>query len=179
MNSELTPSAHPARALPAQPNLEHLKNEAGQRLQRHCGCKNPTAQLTEIHACCRTRLRLCELAGALVRPISTRLPANGCLPPGPCGGGDVEAVRRAFEGGFDPSFTDDDGDTHHPPGSARTAATRRLELPCPRFPGAPRSSSPGGGDGRKPSSPLPKMGEADELSQLLDAHLELDRRPAT
>jgi hypothetical protein len=33
MNSEHTPSTRSARALPAQPNLAHLKNEAKQRVK--------------------------------------------------------------------------------------------------------------------------------------------------
>ena len=46
MSSEHTPSARSARVLPAQPNLEHLKNEAKQRLKA-LRAQALHAQLTE------------------------------------------------------------------------------------------------------------------------------------
>src|SRR5262249_4558218 len=107
MNSEHTRAARsaqvlPAKVLPAQPNLEHLKNEAKQRLEG-LRAQAPHAQLTEAqlavargygfaswralkaHVDEVTRKRVCAAARA----------------------GDVETVRRAFERGFDPSLTDD------------------------------------------------------------------------
>jgi hypothetical protein len=46
VNSRHTPSARPVRALPAQPSLEHLKNEAKQPLNA-LRAREPRAQLTE------------------------------------------------------------------------------------------------------------------------------------
>jgi hypothetical protein len=46
MSPEHTPSARPAKTLPARANLEHLKNEAKQRLKT-LRAQGPPAQLTE------------------------------------------------------------------------------------------------------------------------------------
>lgn len=121
MNSELTPSAHPARALPAQPNLEHLKNEAKQRLKA-LRVQEPHAQLTEIQLAVAR-----DYGFASWRALKTYIDeVTRKRVFAAARAGDVEAVRRAFEGGFIEALPM----TMAAPStrSARTAATRRLSF---------------------------------------------------
>ena len=165
MNSELTPSAHPARALPAQPNLEHLKNEAKQRLKA-LRVQEPHAQLTEIQLAVAR-----DYGFASWRALKTYIDeVTRKRVFAAARAGDVEAVRRAFEGGFDPSFTDDDGRTIHQIG--KNGGNEAIELLARDFQ-AHRDRPALVEETVKAILAAAEKGEADELSQLLDAHLDL------
>src|SRR5436305_1680611 len=118
MSSEHTPAARsaqvlPARVLPAQPNLEHLKNEAKQRLKA-LRAQAPNTQLTEAQLAVAR-----DYGFASWRALKTHVDeVTRKRVFAAARAGDVETVRRAFEGGFDPSLTDDDGRTIHQIGKA-------------------------------------------------------------
>ena len=165
MNSEHPPSARPVRTLPAQPNLEHLKNEAKQRLKA-LRAQEPHAQLTE------TQLAVAREYGfASWRALKTHIDeVTRKRVFAAARAGDVEAVRRAFESGFDPSFTDDDGRTIHQIG--KTSGNEAIELLARDFQ-ARRDRPAPVEQAVKAILNAAEKGEADELSQLLDAHLDL------
>ena len=113
MSSEHIPVTHPFRALPARPSLEHLKNEAKQRLKA-LRTQDRHAQLTEAQLAVARDYGFASWRALKVHVdeiIRKRVFAAARA-------GDVETVRRAFEDGFDPSFTDDDGRTIHQIGKA-------------------------------------------------------------
>ncbi len=127
-------SARPARALPPRPNLEHLKNEAKQRLKAlrsqdphaklavaqlavardygFASWRQLKAQVEDINPTGRNTKRVFDAARA----------------------GDVETVRHAFEAGFDPGATDHDGRTIHQ--IAKADGHAAIELARPPVPGA-------------------------------------------
>jgi hypothetical protein len=113
MSSEHTSFARSIRALPAQPNLEHLKNEAKQHLRALRG-QDPRVQLTEA------QLAIARDYGfGSWRALKTHVDeVTRKRVFAAARAGDFETVRRAFEGGFDPSCTDDDGRTIHQIGKA-------------------------------------------------------------
>jgi hypothetical protein len=121
MNSEHPLSARPVRALPAQPSLEHLKNEAKQRLKA-LRAQEPRAQLTEAQLAVARDYGFASWRAlkAHVDEITRKRVFAAAR------AGDVQAVRRAFEVGFDPSFTDDDGRTIHQIG--KTCRNDAIEL---------------------------------------------------
>src|SRR5215831_7387397 len=121
MSSEHTPSASAVRTLPAQPSLEHLKNEAKQRLKA-LRAQLPRAQLTEAQLAVARDYGFASwraLKTHVDEITRTRVFAAARA-------GDVETVRRAFDGGFDPGVTDDDGRTVHQIGKA--AGHEAIEL---------------------------------------------------
>src|ERR1700683_1969509 len=165
MNSEDTRSARPARALPAQPNLEQLKNEAKQRLKA-LRAQKPHAQLAESQLAIARDYGFAswrELKTHIDAVIRKRVFAAACA-------GDVEAVRRAFESGFNPSFTDDDGRTIHQIG--KTDGNEAIELLARDFQ-ARRDRPALIEQAVKAILDAAEKGLADELSQLLDLHLDL------
>jgi ankyrin repeat protein len=113
MTQNPSPSARPARTLPARPSLEHLKNEAKQRLktlrQRDPQAKLAAAQLAVAR----------DYGFASWRQLKAQVDKTGSAQKNrkrvfdAARAGDVETVRRAFEAGFDPGATDDDGRTIH------------------------------------------------------------------
>jgi ankyrin repeat protein len=172
MGREPTPAtrqvrSHQGRSLPAQPNFEHLKNEAKQRLKtlrkRDPHAKLATAQLVlareygfpswrqlrahvdEISPTRKDRKRVFDAARA----------------------GDVEAVRRALLAGFDPGMTDDDGRTIHQIGKAGGHAA--IELVAAEY--QARDTRP-----REEQSTVDAIldaaeaGRLEDLRRLLDAH---------
>src|SRR3954451_14923240 len=101
------------RALPARPNLEHLKNEAKQRLKA-CRADGPAAKLADAQlalardygfASWRQLKAHVERASAEapLRAKVFRAAANG----------DTDIVRDALNAGFDPRQTDANGRTVH------------------------------------------------------------------
>src|SRR3954451_17919266 len=102
MSSEHTPSARPARALPAQPSLEHLKNQAKQCLKT-LRAQEPRAQLTEAHLAVARDYGFASwrVLKAHVDVVTRKRVFAAAR------AGDIATVRRAFEAGFDPSHTDD------------------------------------------------------------------------
>ena len=106
-------SARPARALPPRPNLEHLKNEAKQRLKA-LRSQDPHAKLASAQlavardygfASWRQLKAHVEQAGPVRQERGKVFEAARA--------GDVETVRRALEAGFDPGTIDHDGRTIH------------------------------------------------------------------
>jgi ankyrin repeat protein len=105
------------RSLPARPNLEHLKNEAKQRLK----------SLRAVHP--DTRLAAAQLAVARDYGFASwrqlKAHVDRLAPAGErkrifaaARAGDVDTVRRAFLDGFDPAATDADGRSIHQIGKA-------------------------------------------------------------
>lgn len=165
MSAEHTPSARSARALPARPSLEHLKNEAKQRLKA-LRAQDRHAQLTEA------QLALARDYGfASWRALKAHVDAitrNRVFTAARAG--DVETVRRAFEDGFDPSFTDDDGRTIHQIGKA--GGNVAIELLARDFQ-ARRDRPAAVEQAVNAILDAAEKGRADALARLLDAHPDL------
>ncbi len=165
MDSEYAPPARSAKALPAEPNLEHLKNEAKQRLKA-LRTHEPQAQLAQA------QLRVARDYGfaswralkAHVDEVTRRRVFAAAR------AGDVEAVRRAFERGFDPSLTDDEGRTVHQIG--KVGGNEAIELLARGF--QARRDRPAAVE-RAVNAILgaAEKGAADELARLLDANPDL------
>ena len=170
MNSEHTPAArsaaaHSAHVLPAQPNLEHLKNEAKQRLKA-LRAQAPHAQLTEAQLAVARDYGFASWRAlkAHVDEVTRKRVFAAAR------AGDVETVRRAFEGGFDPSLTDDDGRTVHQIGKA--GGNEAIELLARNF--QERRDRPAAVEQAVNAIlDAAEKGRADELGRLLDAHLDL------
>ena len=170
MTHDPSPSAHRTRALPERASLEHLKNEAKQRLKalrrqdpqaklagvqlalaREYGFaswRRLKAHVDQIDPARRERKRVFDAARA----------------------GDVATVRRAFESGFDPGTTDDDGRTIHQ--IAKADRHEAIELLCRNVQD----------DERRPPEvrqtvdailAAANQGRLDDLRRLLDAHPDL------
>jgi len=165
MSSEHTPSASAARALPAQPSLEHLKNEAKQRLKA-LRAQLPRAQLTEAQLAVARDYGFASwraLKTHVDEITRTRVFAAARA-------GDVETVRRAFDGGFDPGVTDDDGRTVHQIGKA--GGHEAIEL-LARIAQEPRHRPAAVDETVAAILDAAEKGRADELARLIDAHLDL------
>jgi ankyrin repeat protein len=165
MNSEHTRSARAVQALPKHPNLEHLKNEAKQRL-KVLRAQEPRAQLIEAQLAVARDYGFASWRAlkAYVDEITRKRVFAAAR------AGDVEAVRRAFEGGFDPSFTDDDGRTIHQ--ISKIGGNEAIELLARDF--QARRNRPAVVE-RTVNAMLDaaEKGQVDELSRLLDSHLDL------
>jgi ankyrin repeat protein len=170
MSSEHTPSARPAqelpaRVLPARPNLEHLKNQAKQRLKA-LRAQEPRAQLTEAQLAVARDYGFASWRAlkAHVDEVTRKRVFAAAR------AGDVATVRRAFEGGFDPSRTDDDGLTVHQIG--KTGGNQAIELLARDF--QERRDRPAAVE-QVVNAILDaaEKGRADELGRLLDAHPDL------
>jgi ankyrin repeat protein len=160
-------SACPARALPPRPNLEHLKNEAKQRLKalrRH----QPQAKLAVA------RLAVARDYGfASWRQLKAQVEninpteRNTKQVFAAARAGDLETVRRTLEAGFDPAATDHDGRTIHQ--IAKVAGHTAIELLARQFQER---------DIRAPEEQqaieailaAAENGRADELARLIDVH---------
>jgi ankyrin repeat protein len=165
MNAEHTPSARSAKTLPAQPSLEHLKNEAKQRLKA-LRAQEPRAQLTEAQLAVARDYGFASWRAlkAHVDAITRKRVFAAAR------AGDIETVRRAFEGGFDPGLTDDDGRTIHQIG--KTGGNQAIELLARDF--QERRDRPAAvGQAVKAILDAAEKGRAEELGRLLDEHLDL------
>jgi len=160
-----TDSTHPARALPAHPSLEHLRKEAKQRLTA-LRAENARAKLADAQ---RAVARDYGFASwrqlkAHVEEIAHRHVFAAAR------AGDVAAVRRAFEQGFDPGLTDTDGRTVHQ--IAKAEGHQAIELLAREF--QERDTHP-------PSEQeaitaildAAEHGRVEELGRLLDARPDL------
>jgi ankyrin repeat protein len=172
MSSEHTSFARSIRALPAQPNLEHLKNEAKQHLRALRG-QDPRVQLTEA------QLAIARDYGfGSWRALKTHVDeVTRKRVFAAARAGDFETVRRAFEGGFDPSCTDDDGRTIHQIGKA--GDNQAIELLARDF--QARRDRPAAVEQTVDVIlDAAEKGRAEELGRLLDAHIDLiDARGGT
>src|SRR5215211_524368 len=166
MSREPSPTAR--RALPARPSLEHLKNEAKQRLkalrQQDPQAKLSTAQLAVA----------LEYGFASWRRLKAQVDGNSSVHDrrifDAARAGDVETVRRAIEAGFDPGTTDDNGRTIHQ--IAKANRHEALELLMRRFQDR-RSHPPEIQRMIDTMLDAAEHGRTDELRQLLDAHPDL------
>jgi ankyrin repeat protein len=165
-----SPSARPARTLPARPSLEHLKNEAKQHL-KVLRRRNPQAQLAIAQLAVARDYgfaswrQLKAHVDTIVAPKTDRKAVFDAARTG-----DIETVRRSFEAGFDPSATDDDGRSVHQ--IAKQAGHEAIELLAREF--QERETRPPEVE-RTINAILDaaERGRADELARLLDAHPEL------
>jgi ankyrin repeat protein len=170
MAQNQSPSARHARTLPARPSLEHLKNEAKQRLKA-LRQQNPQAKLAAA------QLALARDYGfASWRQLKAHVDK---VSPGQSNrkkvfeaarAGDVETVRRAFAAGFDPGTTDDDGRTIHQIGKAD--GHEAIELLAREF--QERETRPP--QVRQAVDAIldaAAQGRVDDLRQLLDANPDL------
>ena len=160
-------SARPARALPPRPNLEHLKNEAKQRLKalrkRQPQAKLAVAQLAVARDYGFASWRQLKAQVEDINPTERNTKQIFAA----ARAGDVETVRRAFEGGFDPGATDQDGRTIHQ--IAKAAGHTAIELLARQF--QERDTRPP--EERKAIDAIldaAENGRADELGRLLDVH---------
>ena len=105
MGREPTPAARQARSirsLPAQPNLEHLKNEAKQRLKAlrkanpHAKLANAQLALAREYGFASWRQLKAHVDGSAPANKDRKRVFDAAR------AGDVETVRRAFDDGFDP-----------------------------------------------------------------------------
>jgi ankyrin repeat protein len=165
MNAEHKPPTRPAKTLPAQPSLEHLKNEATQRLKA-LRAHEPRARLSGAQLAVARDYGFASWRAlkAHVDEITRKRVFAAAR------AGDVETVRRAFEGGFDPSLTDDDGRTIHQIG--KTGGNQPIELLAREF--QERRDRPAAVEQAVEAIlASAEKGRADELGRLLDAHPDL------
>jgi ankyrin repeat protein len=129
MAREPTPAAR--RALPARPNLDHLRNEAKQRLKA-LRTHDPQAKLAAAQLAVAR-----DYGFASWRRLKAHIDKLDAVPPelrpvfAAARGGDAETVRRAFVDGFDPAAIDYDGKTVHQ--IAKTAGHQAIELIAREF----------------------------------------------
>jgi ankyrin repeat protein len=167
MTHDPNPSARHARTLPARPSLEHLKNEAKQRLKA-LRKQNPDAKLAAA------QLALAREYGfASWRQLKAHVDNVSPVESGrkkvfdAARKGDVETVRRALEAGFDPGMSDDDGRTIHQ--IAKANRHQAIELLARRF--QEHDTRPA--EVQQAANAIldaAEHGRTDELDRLLDAH---------
>jgi ankyrin repeat protein len=170
MSRDPNRSMRRARKLPARPSLEHLKNEAKQRLKA-LRKGSPQAKLAAA------QLALARDYGfASWRQLKAHVdkvdPARSDRKKvfDAARAGDVPTVRRAPEDGFDPGWTDEDGRTLHQIGKAD--GNTAMELLARDF--QERETRPAQVvEAIDAILAAAESGRADELGRLLDAHPEL------
>jgi ankyrin repeat protein len=170
MTHDPSPSARRARALPERASLEHLKNEAKQRLKA-LRRQNPQAKLTAVQLALSREYGFAswrQLKAHVDQIDPMRRERQRVFDAAHAG--DIETVRRAFESGFDPGTTDDDGRTIHQ--IAKADRHEAIELLC-------RNVQE---DERRPPEvrqavdailEAANRGRTDDLRRLLDAHPDL------
>jgi ankyrin repeat protein len=113
MTHDPSPSARRTRTLPQRPSLEHLKNEAKQRL-KSLRQQNPQAKLAAVQLALAREYGFAswrQLKAHVDRSDPAQLERKRVFDAARAG--DVDTVRRAFAAGFDPGTTDADGRTIH------------------------------------------------------------------
>src|SRR5262249_48864604 len=170
MTHDPNPSARRTRALPERASLEHLKNEAQQRLKA-LRRQNPQAKLAAVHLALAPECGVASwrrLKAQVAQPDPMRRERRRVCDAARAG--DSETVRRAFESGFDPGTTDDDGRTIHQ--IAKADRHEAIELLCRNVQD----------DERRPPEvqravdailEAANQGRTDDLRRLLDAHPDL------
>jgi ankyrin repeat protein len=170
MTHDPSPSAHRARALPERASLEHLKNEAKQRLKA-LRRQSPQAKLTAAQLALAREYGFAswrQLKAHVDQLDPTRRERKHVFDAARAG--DIETVRRAFESGFDPDTTDDDGRTIHQIAKAERHET--IELLARDVQGAERRPA----EIRQAVDAIlaaANQGRTDDLRGLLDAHPDL------
>ncbi len=154
-----------SRQLPARANLEHLRNEAKQRL-RQMRTQDAAARLTDAQLVIAREYGFSswrQLKAAVDKANCERVFAAAH-------DGDVDAVRRVLEGGFHPGTTDETGRTLHQ--VAKALGHTQLELLMRLY--QERDERPD--DVKQTIKAIQDAaaeGRADELRRLLDAHPDL------
>ena len=144
MTHDPSPSARRTRTLPARPSLEHLKNEAKQRLKA-LRREKPKAKLAAVQLVLAREYGFTswrQLKAHVDRNDPARRERKRVFDAARAG--DVETVRRAFEAGFDPATADDDGRTIH-----QIAKADRWSRPPLRPQGEREGEGRGGGRRRR------------------------------
>jgi ankyrin repeat protein len=154
-----------SRPLPLRANLEHLRNEAKQRLKK-MRAQDPAARLTDAQLVIAREYGFASwrrLKATLDERDRERVFAAAYA-------GDLDAVRRSLEGGFNPGATDATGRTIHQ--IAKTLGHTGLELLMREH----QERDERDDEVRRAVKAIQGAaaeGQADELRRLLDAHPEL------
>ena len=163
-------SARSVRTLPARPSLEHLKNEAKQRLKalriRRPDTKLASAQLAVARDYGFASWR--QLKAHVEQAIPVQQGRSRVFEAARAG--DVETVRRALEAGFDPGTTDHDGRTIHQ--IAKADEHTAIELLARQFQER-ETRPPEEQQAIDAILDAAEKGRADELGRLLDARPDL------
>jgi ankyrin repeat protein len=165
MSREAITPARSARALPAEPNLDHLKTEAKRRLKA-LREDDPQAKLASAQLAVARDYGFASWR-ALKAHVDTSVRKRVFAA---ARAGDIETVRRAFAQGLDPSAADEDGRTIHQ--IAKAQGHDAIEL---------LARDVQGRDVRAPAEQrvlnaildAAKFGRVAELRRLLDAHPDL------
>jgi ankyrin repeat protein len=157
------------RPLPARPSLEHLKNEAKERLKALRAAVPDTKLATAQLAVAR------QYGFASWRKLKAHIDEHAVgkeqrLVFDAARAGDFEAVRRAFERGFDPAALDDDGRTIHQ--IAKVAGDSAIESLAVQY--QERATRPPAERAAVDAIlAAAEGGHVEKLKQLLDAHPDL------
>jgi ankyrin repeat protein len=170
MTHDPTPPARHVRTLPGRPSLEHLKNEAKQRLKA-LRARNPRVTLAAVQLALAREYGFAswrQLKAHVDRIDPVQLERHRVFDAARAG--DVETVRRAFEAGFDPATTDDDGRTIHQ--IAKAGRHEAIELLARNVLGS-ETRPPDEQQAVNAILDAANQGRADELARLLDARPDL------
>jgi ankyrin repeat protein len=170
MTHDPSPSARRTRTLPARPSLEHLKNEAKQRL-KSLRRQNPQARLAAVQLALAREYGFAswrQLKTHVDRSDPAQLDRKRVFDAAHAG--DVETVRRAFAAGFDPGTTDADGRTIHQ--IAKADRHEAIEILARDVQGG--ATRPAQVEQELGAIlDAANQGRVDELRRLLDAHSDL------
>ena len=167
MTHDRSPSARRTRTLPERPSLEHLRNEAKQRL-KSLRQQNPQAKLTAVQLALAREYGFAswrQLKAHVDRSDTPQLERKRIFDAARAG--DVDTVRRAFAAGFDPSTTDADGRTIHQ--IAKAGRHEAIEILARDL----QAGDTHPAQVRQAISAIldaANQGRAEELRRLLDAH---------
>jgi ankyrin repeat protein len=157
------------RPLPARPSLEHLKNEAKERLKT-LRADAPDTKLTAAQLAVARQYGFASWR-QLKAHVDKRSVSKELRPVFDAArGGDFEMVRRAFEAGFDPAATDHDGRTVHQ--IAKSTGHESIEILARQY--QERATRPP--EDVKAVDAIvaaAEMGDADTLDRLVDVRPDL------
>jgi ankyrin repeat protein len=170
MTHDPSPSARRTRTLPQRPSLEHLKNEAKQRL-KSLRQQNPQAKLAAVQLALAREYGFAswrQLKAHVDRSDPAQLERKRIFDAARAG--DVDTVRRAFAAGFDPGTTDADGRAIHQ--IAKAGRHEAIEILARDL----QAGDTHPAQVRQAISAIldaANQGRVDELRRLLDAHPDL------
>ena len=170
MTHDPSPSARRTRTLPERPSLEHLRNEAKQRL-KSLRRQNPQAKLAAVQLALAREYGFAswrQLKAHVDRSDPAQLERKRVFDAARAG--DVDTVRRAFAAGFDPGTTDADGRTIHQ--IAKAGRHEAIEILARDL----QAGDTHPAQVRQAISAIldtANQGRVDELRRLLDAHPDL------
>src|SRR5262245_4190766 len=170
MTHDPSPSVQRARALPERASLEHLKNEAKQRLKA-LRRQSPQAKLAAVQFALAREYGFAswrQLKAHVDQFDPARRERKRVFDAARAG--DIATVRHAFESGFNPGTADDDGRTIHQ--IAKADGHEAIELLCRNVQDDERRPP----DVRQAVDAIlaaANQGRTDDLRRLLDAHPDL------